>query len=198
MLYGSSGVADEAERLGIGNAALGLVKSRTELCQGCHGETGNSSSAEFPRLSGQYAGYIAKQLQDFRSGQRQHPVMSAMASQLSAADAEDIASYFASNSASHGQGSEATEAIQRLFAKGDAKRSILACAGCHGDKGQGAYLGGEVFPVLAGQHKFYLREQLLNWRSGSRRNSPGGVMNMIAQALTTEEIEALASYISAM
>lgn len=198
MLYASSVVADEAERMGIGNAALGQVKSRTELCQGCHGETGNSSSAEFPRLSGQYAGYISKQLQDFRSGQRQHPVMTAMASNLNQADAEDIASYFASNDALHGQGGAAPEAVQRLYTKGDAKRSILACAGCHGDRGQGAYLGGEVFPVLAGQHKFYLREQLLNWRAASRRNSPGGVMNLIAQALTTEEIEALATYISAM
>ncbi|MFX6930185.1 hypothetical protein ABTH73_19605 [Acinetobacter baumannii] len=45
---------------------------------------------------------------------------------------------------------------------------------------------------------YYLREQLLNWRLGTRSNSPDRIMNKVSQALTEEEIEALSHFISTM
>jgi cytochrome c553 len=52
--------------------------------------------------------------------------------------------------------------------------------------------------VTGGQHKGYLRAQLLHWRSGERSNSPDGVMNKIAKSLTDSEIESLIDYISGL
>lgn len=200
MLASASLAQDEvdSERYGSGNVAQGKLKSQSELCQGCHGERGESSGNGFPRLSGQYAAYLGKQLLDFQSGARSHPVMGSMASSLSATDIADISAYFASAPLQRDTQPTGDERTRHLFAKGDLKRHLLACAGCHGNQGEGAYIGGEVFPAIAGQRKLYLREQLLAWRAGTRKNSPGGVMNLVAGALTTEEIEALAAYISAM
>ena len=49
-------------------------KDKSALCQGCHGEDGMSAASSFPRLAGQYAGYIRKQVADFSSkiAQRRH------------------------------------------------------------------------------------------------------------------------------
>ncbi|MGY1489904.1 c-type cytochrome [Methylobacillus pratensis] len=186
------------DRIGSGNPQSGETKSREELCQGCHGEQGNSTSAEFPRLAGQYADYIIKQFRDFRSGARRHHVMNAVAGSISDEDLKDIAAYFASRERARAREKKPNDIAERLYRTGDRKRSILACSSCHGSAGQGSYAGGESFPVIAGQHKLYLREQLLKWRSGERKNSPGGVMTVVAESLRDEEIEALAEYISSM
>lgn len=189
--------ADEiAERIGSGNPVAGKVKSKSELCQGCHGEHGNSAAAEYPKLAGQYAEYISKQFRNFRSGERRHQIMNAMATTVDDADLSDIAAYFAGNNKMKGDGTGDSEIARRLFVKGDMKRNIMACISCHGEGGKGAFFGGETFPVIGGQHKFYLREQLLNWKTGMRTNSPGGVMNVIAKSLSEDEIEALSNYLA--
>ncbi|MCB5189137.1 cytochrome c4 [Methylobacillus arboreus] len=186
------------DRIGSGNSEAGKIKSREELCQGCHGEIGNSSSAEYPRLAGQYADYIIKQFRDFRSGARQHHVMNAVASSISDEDLTDIAAYFASRERVRAQQRKAIEVAEKIYSNGDMRRALIACSSCHGSSGQGSYAGEESVPTIGGQHKLYLREQLLKWRSGDRANSPGGVMNMVAKLLKDEEIEALAEYISSM
>ena len=44
-------------------------KTKSELCQGCHGVDGISvDPTTFPNLAGQFAGYIFKQVQDFQLG----------------------------------------------------------------------------------------------------------------------------------
>jgi cytochrome c553 len=53
-----------------------------------------------------------------------------------------------------------------------------------------------MFPVIGGQHKDYIRRQLVNFRDGYRTNSPGNIMNRIADSLTDTEIESLAEYVS--
>jgi cytochrome c553 len=83
-----------------------------------------------------------------------------------------------------------------LFENGDAGRGLPPCMGCHGTKGQGMATDGEAYPTLAGQRLSYLRDQLTHWKSGERANSPGEVMNRIAETLSDVEIDALAKYIS--
>jgi cytochrome c553 len=83
----------------------------------------------------------------------------------------------------------------QLYAQGDAARKLPACASCHGEDGKGTAGAG---PVIGGQGRHYLAQQLQNWRDGSRKNSAGGVMNQLATPLSDEEIEALASYVSSM
>ncbi|MHB1515002.1 MAG: c-type cytochrome [Acidiferrobacteraceae bacterium] len=77
-----------------GNAAAGKVKS--QMCQACHGPTGNSTNPAFPRLAGQHKSYLIKALMDYRSGARKNPIMNSFAAHLTNRDIEDIAAYFSS------------------------------------------------------------------------------------------------------
>ncbi len=174
----------------------GKHKVQTENCQECHGLLGVGLAPSAPKLTGQYADYLVKQLQDFQSGARKHPVMTAMADSLTDDDRADIAAWYGSNNPMQGTVVTASLLARDLFTRGDVTRNVLPCKSCHGENGQGSFSANGSYPVIGGQHSIYLREQLRNWRSGTRSNSPGGVMNIIAKALSDEEIEALANYIS--
>ncbi len=187
-----------AERIGSGNPISGKNKSRAELCQECHGENGNATGIGVPHLAGQFADYILKQLRNFKSGARRHPVMNPMAQGLADEEAKDISAYFASSEAMQGMQLKVDEIAKNLFFKGDMNRNIASCTSCHGEKGKGQISANDIYPVIGGQRKLYLREQLLNWRSGTRNNSPGNVMNVIAKSLSDNEIEVLSDYISGM
>lgn len=71
-------------------------KSKAKACQVCHGKGGKSTNPTYPRLNGQHAKYIVKQLQAFKSGTRKDPIMNGMAATLNDQDMEDIAAYFES------------------------------------------------------------------------------------------------------
>lgn len=183
-------------RMGAGN--LGTGNNKSELCQGCHGENGVSMEDMAPNLAGQYAPYIAKQLRDFQTGARTHQIMSDLAKTINDAELKDISTYFASQKKMQGNGPGDNLVGKKLFLKGDASRKIPACESCHGVNGKGLRPNISAFPVIGGQHKGYLRAQLVNWRSGERSNSPNGVMNKFAKPMTDAEIEALADYISGL
>jgi cytochrome c553 len=76
------------------DAAAGKAKSAT--CAACHGADGNSANPMWPKLAGQHAPYLEKQMKDFRDGRRKDPVMAPMAAALSDADIANLAAYFAS------------------------------------------------------------------------------------------------------
>jgi cytochrome c553 len=77
-----------------GNPSVGQGKS--ESCGACHGEDGNTTDPNFPRLAGQYESYLIKALQDYKSGARKNPIMNGIAEGLSEEDMRDIAAYYAS------------------------------------------------------------------------------------------------------
>jgi cytochrome c553 len=187
-------------RSGDGDPVAGQEKS--QLCQGCHGEGGLSAEPMIPHLAGQYAQYISKNLRNFQSGARTHQIMSAMAATIDDADLADISAYFASQRKMQGDRSgeqdPRAEVGKKLFLEGDMSRMIIACTNCHGVDGKGRSPNVSMFPVIGGQQEGYLRGQLLNWRSGERANSPNAIMNRIGQALTDDEIESLAIYISSL
>ena len=182
------------KRMGGGNPVAGA--SASALCQGCHGEDGNSIEGLIPKLAGQYGDYIAKQFRNYQTGAREHQIMSAMAAIISDAELLDIVAYFASQKQMSGDGKSGNPTGKNLFTKGDMARGVLPCEGCHGVNGKGQAPDISSFPVIGGQHKDYLKTQLAHWRSGERSNSADGVMNNIAKSLTDAEIEALADYIS--
>lgn len=195
----------EVLRHGRGDPALGKQISETELCQECHGADGRGTTAATPRLAGQFAAYLIKQVRDFRSGARKHSAMSVIAPNIADEDLVDIAAYFArlapspAPHVSEGGGllPAASPAVAKaLFEQGDAARGIPACAACHGADARGAAAGNVVSPSLSGQQLAYLRGQLASWKLGERRNDPMGQMNALAAKLSAEEIEALAEYLS--
>ena len=171
--------------------AVELVK---EKCHLCHGMEGESSSAIYPRLAGQNAAYIAKQLGDFKSGKREG-TMTEMVGELSPEDMQVLGRYFAAKPAlSHKvRDKDFAVAGRVLYQRGNKYSGIAACKSCHGEDGKGT----ETLPRLAGQHKRYLRGQLEDFHDRERTND-NAVMHTIASKLTEWEIEALALYISGM
>lgn len=182
------------QRYKTGNPVAGREKS--QLCQGCHGESGNSSDPLIPRLAGQRSNYITKQIRDYQDGARTHEIMDAMATTVSDDDLADIAAYFASQNKMQGGGQPDNKLGKELFLRPDPFRMKIACINCHGEKGMGIPSPDSAFPVIGGQYKSYIRQQLLDFRNGSRTNSPYNIMGRMTAPLTNAEINALAEYIS--
>ncbi len=179
-----------------GDAAKGEAKAAT--CMACHGPKGNSNNPEWPSLAGQGAVYLKTSLEAFRSGQRKNVLMNAQATNLSDEDIADLAAYYAAQTAKPGVASEASVAVaEPLYRAGDAERGIAACAGCHGPNGAGNPAAG--YPHVAGQQSTYSAIALRAYRAGERSMTHNGqMMTAVAQHLTDEEIEALASYLTGL
>ncbi|MBL4819805.1 MAG: cytochrome c4 [Gammaproteobacteria bacterium] len=178
-----------------GSASAGEAK--VALCASCHGAGGNSVIPENPKLAGQNAKYIIKQIMDYKSGARENPTMTAMVGSLSDQDVEDIAAYYASQSrAVAGANAEGLDLGQTLYRGGNKDISIAACTACHSPTGQGNAPAG--FPALGGQHSAYTLAQLKAFRSGDRSNDSNGMMRTVVERLTDKELEAVANYISGL
>ena len=181
--------------LAQGDAAAGETKAA--LCGSCHGADGNSPIAMNPKLAGQSAKYIVKQLQDFKLGEREGATMAAMVLSLSDQDMEDIAAWYASQQVTlQGADPEKVELGQKLYRAGNAEINVAACSACHSPTGQGNAPAG--FPSLSGQHAEYTLQQLKDFRSGARQNDSGAMMRTVVERLTDKELEALASYVSGL
>lgn len=191
-----------------GDAKAGALKADDERCRECHGDhgevEGDNESMKVPRLAGQHPEYLLKQLQDFASGARKHEFMNRVAADLDPLDAADIIAFYVQQG---GEGARAAAqqprtAIERLYREGDPARGVLACAACHGLDGKTSNaqpgVAASLIPVIAGQDRYYLEEQLFNWHSGARSNSPAEIMNIAVKGLTTSELQALAEYLEAL
>jgi cytochrome c553 len=190
-------IVDETRlRSGPGDPVSG--KSKAELCFGCHGEDGNSADPLIPKLAGQFGIYIAKQLRDYQDNLRNHQMMSPIAVVVKDEDMADIAAFFASQPVMKGDRPFRNRTGKKLFENDDMSRMMVRCNNCHGATGKGQNSGNPVSPVIGGQHKEYLLSQLLRFKKGELNNSQGGVMNIIVQRLSDNELEALAEYISGL
>ena len=180
-----------------GDAAAGQTKGA--VCGACHGLDGNSSDAQYPKLAGQSEQYIVRQLTDFKSGQRQNPIMLGMATPLSPQDMHDIGAYFASQKLTPGVADQAlVEQGQTLFRQGDSTRDIPACMACHTIDGSGN--PGAMYPHLAGQHAQYIEAVLKAWHDGDSwgADAHSQIMPTIAKKLDPKDISAVASYIEGL
>ncbi|WP_460826576.1 c-type cytochrome, partial [Massilia terrae] len=172
-------------------------------CVACHGAQGEGNAAGgFPRIAGQSAWYIGKQLAAYANGARVNPVMEPVAKGLSAEQIRDVAAYYASlgggagSAASAGAKAAGGAAARGLLlaTKGDEVRRVQACANCHGPGGAGEP---PASPYLAGQHANYLSAAMQAWKSGARKTDPSGQMVEIARALNDADVAAIAAFFSA-
>ncbi|WP_426662166.1 c-type cytochrome [Rhodanobacter aciditrophus] len=180
-----------------GDATAGQAKAA--VCGACHGLDGNSSDPQYPKLAGQSEQYIVRQLENFKSGKRQNPIMLGMATPLSEQDMHDIAAYFASKTPLPGVADQAlVEHGQLLFREGDVKRGIPACMACHSIDGRGN--PGAMYPQLESQHAQYVETQLKAWHDGTTwgTDAHSQIMPAIAKKLDANDIAALASYIEGL
>ena len=152
-------------------------------CMGCHGPKGKSSSVQWPNLAAQQSTYIVSQLNAFKTGTRNNPMMQSMAANLSDDDINNLAAYYSSQPPVSAGGDP------NLAKTGQTKASM--CLGCHGSTAE----GNGQFPRLAGQHPGYLEKQLSSFKEGVRKN---GHMQAIAGTLAEEDMKALAAYFGSL
>lgn len=169
-------------------------------CGSCHGMDGaGMAAAGFPRLAGQSADYLAKQLHDMQQGLRSDAVMQPMAKALNDKEIIAVAKYYADQPVTSSKESAASADLLKqgeLLAKtGNWSKGVPACFQCHGEQGTGV---GMHFPAIAPQSANYLANQLRNWKSGSRHNDPQDLMKTVAERLSDEEAAAVAAYLASL
>lgn len=161
------------------------------ICQGCHrvGALGRIDGS-YPRLAGQHATVLIKQLVDVRSGRRSNPKMLPFADHLALTTQEvaDIAAYLEQlpmlPDNGRGPGGQLDRGSQLYAAD---------CATCHGANGEGQ--ADRYFPRLAGQHYRYLLREGRMIRDGTRRNANPDMVKAIRN-YNDEEIDMVADYVS--
>ncbi|MFY7865476.1 c-type cytochrome [Roseateles sp.] len=177
------------------------MAQRAKACTLCHGKEGRAAAdGYYPRLAGKPAGYLYKQLLNFRDGRRDYGLMSELIEPLSDAYLKELADYFSQLSLPYapaqapGLSPEELSRGQQLVLQGDPARKLPACVQCHGQ----ALTGVQPFiPGLLGLPRDYLNGQLGAWRSGQRRAVPPDCMAHIAKQLAPAEINAISHWLAA-
>ena len=203
-----SAVADAALGQGTpfvdGTVDGGAPKAAT--CSACHGPNGNSTTAQWPKIAGQNAVYLAEQLQLFKAGVRVNPDMAKIVNVLSDKDMDNVAAFFQAQTPVGGEANPTVwEAGEHLYRFGDPSRDIPACTACHGPVGRGNTLAD--YPALRAQFADYVAKQLNDFASGARYSGakPGAptsrngyMMATIAKRLSSDDIKDVAAFIQGM
>lgn len=200
----STQAADKPASAETGTVKVDVAKGQqvaAQVCAACHNPDGNSAVAQNPKLAGQHADYLYKQLKNFKAeggkpAERNNPIMGGMVAALTDQDMKNVAAFYASQTQKGEQAkSQAIEAAQKLYRAGDAARGLPACAACHGPAGAGIPA---QYPRIGGQFAEYTEAQLKAFRSGERANDPNRMMRAVAAKMSDTEIKAVADYVAGL
>ncbi|NOR19037.1 MAG: c-type cytochrome [Xanthomonadales bacterium] len=182
----------------VGDANAGQANSA--ICAACHGADGNSVVANWPKIAGQHASYLERQLGLIKSGERPVPEMAGIVMGLSDQDMADIAAFFATQTSKAGLADESLRAAgELLYRGGNSATDIPACMACHGPAGEGNPLA--AYPAVAGQHSVYSEKMLKGFRAGSmwgEDDASSKIMTEVTLRLTDDEIKAVANYMQGL
>lgn len=183
-----------------GDAVAGEKKA--SMCIGCHNIPGYQASFpeiyKVPKIAGQNGAYIVTALGEYKSGERKHPTMRAIATGLSEQDMGDLAAYYeqlgrtdGGGQAAKAQAVEPPAQVAKLLAQAN-------CASCHGANFSAPIAPG--YPKLAGQHADYLYVALKAYQTDKNplvgRNNQ--IMMGMARPYTHAELKILAGYLSSL
>ncbi|WP_332672756.1 c-type cytochrome [Aromatoleum sp.] len=191
----AAGILVAAFSTGVAAADRAPEQIVAERCRNCHGPEGRSSNPDFPKLAGQNADYLTRQLANFKTGVRTSEPMQQEVARLTGGEMRALALYFSAKEIDPEPVADRAQAQigKRLYFSGDPENSVAACITCHGPGGRGAI----YLPRLAGQHAKYLVAQLHAFRNQSRV-APDMVMHTVIQNVTDAEIAAIAQFLSGM
>ena len=197
----SGSVYAASEKAEIKAVKRGDPQSGSELvatCAGCHGADGNSVVGQWPTLAGQRESYTLAQLIHVQKGERMIESMMGLLDNYSEDQLRDIAAFYAAQEVKVGQADSINfELGQRIYRAGNLSNGVPACTGCHGPQGKGVESAG--YPMLSGQKAEYVVTSLVAYKNGERVHSGNAkIMQGIAARLTTEEIRAVANYVSGL
>ncbi len=170
--------------VGLPAYAADEIETKAQTCAACHGDAGMPTDPKTtPIIWGQQQSYLVKQLHDYRSGDRDHPIMSQLAKDLPRADDRKISAYFAA---------KPWPAQPKPAAAAALPKGIAQCQPCH----QQNFEGGPPAPRLAGLSYEYLVEAMRSFAKEERTNN--GDMPKFMQMLTDSERDAIARYLAAL
>jgi cytochrome c553 len=186
VLMGSSGAwaqADEARAKRIAGGSCFL----------CHGAEGESTSEVFPRLAGQNAEYVAKQLEAFKSGQRKSSAMADMVAKLTSDEMLALGRYYEKMDLPREEAKDPQLASmgRYIYHNGNKFSGVPSCVSCHGMDAKGS----TNLPRLATQFSGYIHTQLKSFNKRDRTND-NVVMHVVAEKMTELEMAAVAEYVS--
>jgi cytochrome c553 len=184
IFYAGSAWTGHAESLAIQN------------CNWCHGASAQGY-APAPRLAGQSDKYIENQLINFGNHTRDNPFsrqyMWGAAANLSPQMAHYLAAYFSTvlPKAADDGFRELAAPGATIYQDGVPESNIVSCVACHGSNAQGV----AEIPRLGGLSYYYLKRRLEQWGEGFNSTAKFP-MPHIASSLSSDQIDALASYLS--
>ncbi|MFZ2161192.1 MAG: c-type cytochrome [Sideroxyarcus sp.] len=161
-------------------------------CRGCHKQDAfGRVDGIYPRLTGQYASVIVKQLTDIRAGLRYNPKMEPFISPdaVSVDEIADIALYLSTLTTIKENGKGPGDQVR----VGEALYTQKGCVKCHGGRGEGN--GEKLYPALAAQHYSYLLREMEFIKTMARGNSHPDMVAALRD-ISTAEMEALADYLA--
>lgn len=179
-----------------GDAVRGREVSKT--CVSCHGVDGNTASAAFPKLAGQNAPYLVRQMRAIRDGRVKVAVMGGMLDDMEEQDLQDIAAWYTSQTMSLGTArASLVERGEDIYRGGIVARGVPACIACHSPTGSGNYAAG--YPRVSGQHASYLLNRLLGYRDGvGAYDDMSSIMHDVASFMSKQDMEAVAEYMAGL
>ena len=181
-----------------GDANAGQAKAA--ICAACHGADGNSIVPNWPKIAGQHASYLERQLALIKGGGRAVPEMAGIVMSLSDQDMADISAYYSTQTSKPGMADEALRATgEQIYRAGNSATDIPACMACHGPAGEGNPLA--AYPAVAGQHAVYTEKMLKGFRAGSmwgEDDASSKIMTEVTLRLTDDEIKAVSNYMQGL
>jgi cytochrome c553 len=169
-------------------AAAQPLQERLAPCLACHGESGQSHTADVPSLGGQPAFYLMVQIYMFRERMRAIEPMSAMLKGVSDAGLRAMADALAALPPPR---PDASPAEPERAARAQALIGQHRCNICHLPN----FAGIENVPRLAGQREDYLLKALRGYKDNSRRGYDAQMADVV-EPLTDADFADLAHYLA--
>ena len=163
---------------GSADADADAGRTAAQACSTCHGADGNIAAADMPTLAGQDAVYLATSLKAYAQGQRDHAQMVTATAELSDAEIDDLAAFYA----------EQEPLARNVNRPPTIDDWIERCDRCHGIGGNSS---NPRYPSLASQNEAYLARVIETYASGGRQNS---TMSAMSQPLRPSDVAGLAAH----